>query len=319
MNITRRQFLYIAGTTALIPMHVRAAEEQVTILVGYPAGGAPDLVARSIGIGLRDQNITAVVENKSGAAGRLGIDNLLRAPRNGKFLLLLPSSNLTLYPHYFNDLRYDSKKDFSLLASVAEYSFALAINPKIPAKTLKEFMNWAENNKNQAQFGTPGVGSGPYFLGNYLQKLGGFHLQHIPYRGGAPALTDTIGGTIAAVFTTTPNLIKPHRSGQLRILAHSGAQRIPSIADVPTFAESGFAELSLRDRFVIVSSSKEEQSVQESRAKQLSSAAVVPAVTTLLSEAEFIPNVLGGEQLKVEINSEYKRWGNIVQAINNHS
>ena len=230
-------------------------------------------------------------------------------------MLLLPSSNLTLYPHFFTDLRYDPNRDFSLLASLAKYSFALAINPNIPAQTLPEFIAWAREHPKDAQFGTPGVGSGPYFLGMQLQNLGKFEMQHIPYRGGAPALTDTIGGSISAVFTTLPNLIKPHRAGQLRILAHSDFKRVESLPEVPTFAEYGFNELTLSDQFVIVSDSKVDQKIRDHVTEKLITAAQTPEVKIFLKDAEFPPTGTSGQQLASEIRVEYERWGKIAQEV----
>ena len=125
------------------------------------------------------------------------------------------------------------------MATACEFAFGMAVGPDLPAKTLSEFIAWAPVNPGKAQFGFPGAGSAMHFIGVKLAAQAKFELQHIRDRGGAPALTDVMGGTIPAVFTTLSNLVQPHKAGKVRILAHSAAQRLPGLPDVPTFGEPG--------------------------------------------------------------------------------
>lgn len=137
---------------------------------------------------------------------------------------------------------------------------------EVPAKTLPEFIAWARVNPGKAQFGSSGAGSAMHFIGVQLAAQAKFELQHIPYRDGAPALTDVLGGTIPAVLTTPPNLVQPHKTGKVRILAHSAAQRLPGLPglpDMPTFSESGFPALTLSEIFLFVVPARAPVAVQK--------------------------------------------------------
>ena len=217
MQLNRRQTLALFGASVVAQgfttLAVAQAVRKLNILVGYPAGGAPDTVARAVGEGLRSQGCTALIDNKSGAGGRLAADILLAEPTDGSAVMLVPGGNLTIYPHIYTKLRYNGLKDFAPLATACEFAFGMAVGPDVPAKTLADFIAWARANPGKAQFGSPGAGSAMHFIGVQLAAQATVELRHIPYRGGAPALNDVMGGTIPALFTTLSNLVQPARSG----------------------------------------------------------------------------------------------------------
>ena len=318
MPLNRRQTLALFGATAVPQVYMTTASAQaikkLNILVGYPAGGAPDTVARAVGEGLRNQGWTALIDNKAGAGGRLAADALLAGPADGSAVMLVPGGNLTIYPHIYTKLRYDGLSDFVPLATACELAFGMAVGPTVPAKTLAEFIAWARANPGQAQFGSPGAGSAMHFIGVQLATQAKFELQHIPYRGGAPALKDVMGGTIPVVFTTLSNLIQPHKAGKVRILAHSAGKRLPGLPDVPTFEESGFPSLTVSEMFVFVAPARTPVAAQRELAAQLTAAAAQPGVKAVLDAAEYTPLAMSQEAIAARLAAEYEHWGAVVKA-----
>jgi tripartite-type tricarboxylate transporter receptor subunit TctC len=317
---TRRQTLSLiaaAAAAGLAPAFVRAADERkLTMLVGFPPGGAPDTVARAIGTAMRSSGYTALVENKAGAGGRIAIDALMAAPADGSTVLLAPAGTLTIYPHIYSNLRIDTIKDLAPIATACDFQFGLAVGPAVPAsvKTVTDFVNWCKANPGKAQYGTPGAGTAMHFIAMELGRVSNVPLQHIPYKGGAPALTDAMGGQVSAVFTTLPLLIQPHKGGKVRILAHSGDSRVDSLKDVPTFKESGFQTLTLSEMFVFVASAKTPPAVQKQVAEALNAAIGTPSVKTTLEAAEYNSLTLPQDKIAARLQSEHQRWGQLVKA-----
>jgi tripartite-type tricarboxylate transporter receptor subunit TctC len=148
-------------------------------------------------------------------------------------------------------LRY-AMGDLAPLAGVCSFQFGLGVGPGTPAKTLTEFVDWAKANPGKASYGTPGAGTAMHFMGVMFGRKAGIDFQHVPYRGGAAAMTDVLGGTIPALATTLPNLVTHHKSGKLRILAFSGDKALAGLPGVPTFKEQGYPELQLTEVFALV-------------------------------------------------------------------
>lgn len=318
--INRRQTLSLAGAAAaswVLPLSAQSADDRkLSMLVGFPPGGAPDTVARAIGVALKNQGLTALVENKAGAGGRIAVDALLKAPADGTTVLLLPAGTLTIYPHIYSNLRFDPLADLVPVATACEFQFGMAVGPAVPesVKTVKDFLAWCKANPAKAQFGTPGAGTAMHFIAMELARMGKVPLQHIPYRGGAPALTDAMGGQVAAVFTTLPLLVQPHKGGKVRILAHSGEQRPQALPDVPTFKEAGFPSLTMSEMFVFVASAKTPAAVQKQLATAFNAATSTSSVKEALAAAEYEALSLPQEAIRSRVKSEHQRWAEVVKA-----
>ena len=250
MQTTRRHTLRTllgAGVT-LSTMPGWAQSSTVKILVGFPPSGLPDQVARAIAEPVAQaMGVPAVVENRPGANGRIAAQAVKNAAADGHTLLLCPASAMVHLPHVYKDLGYDPFTDFVPVAQVVENDFAFAIGPKIPAKDLKEFAAWCREHPQMASFGTPGPGSSPHFMGVTLARALGVDMNHIPYRGNNFAITDMAGGHISSMISSSTFVVAPHKAGQVRVLGITGRQRLPSLPDVPTFAEQGIAQLSISE------------------------------------------------------------------------
>lgn len=224
----------------------------IKILVGFPAGGAPDAVARAFADELRvTTGATVLVDNRPGASGKLAIDSLLAAPADGETIALIPSSVLALVPQIVKAARYDSVRDFVGLGSVAEYGFGIAAGPASKATTINAYKAWAKANAKQSAFATPGLGTPQHFLGAQLQKELGIGLTHVPYRGGAAAVGDVIGGQVPLLITTEQLLVPHEGQGKLKALLITSRQRNPKMPNVPTAREAGLPQLESVDWFGI--------------------------------------------------------------------
>jgi tripartite-type tricarboxylate transporter receptor subunit TctC len=230
----------IALMAAGLPAHAQTDKGTIRLLVGFPPGGSADVVARMLADKLRvslGQNV--VVDNKPGAAGRIAIAELKRSPADGTTLLVTPSGPFVVFPLVFKKLDYDPVGDFTPVARVATFDFAVAVGPKGPAGGVRELIAWIKANPTQANYGSPGAGTLPHFVGLMIGQAAGVELNHIAYKGGTPALTDLVAGQIPITIDTPLEPMELHRAGKIHIVATTGERRSPMLPEVPTLKESG--------------------------------------------------------------------------------
>lgn len=211
----------------------------IRLLVGFPPGGGTDVMARLVGEKMATAlNATVIVENKPGAGGRVAAEALKNAAADSSVVLITPPAPIVIAPFTFSKLPYNTEVDFVPVAQIVRYSLAIATGGNGPNKNLADLVNFYKTNPKQANFGTAAAGSQLHFLGLLLGQAAGVELTHVPYQGGAPLNNDLMGGQIVAGIDQFPYEL--HKSGRIRLLATSGAQRSPVMPDVPTFAEQGF-------------------------------------------------------------------------------
>lgn len=254
----RRNFLGSVGTFAAagsLGLAARAQEPPKLgkIVVGFPAGGSNDAIARLLAEKMQGRYADAlIVENKVGAGGRLGVDAVRRAPADGGTILQTPGSILTLYPHIYKSLPYDALRDLTPVSSVCTLDFALVVGPAAPVKTIGEYVDWCKASPRQAIYGSPATGASPHFVGLMFGQAAGLDMMHVGYKGAAPAVQDLIGGQIPAYFGVLPD-VSPHlKGGRVRVLATSGSRRSAITPDVPTFQEAGFKDVSVQEWYGIL-------------------------------------------------------------------
>jgi len=240
-----RIVLAVAGFAMLTlapPLAAQTRTAPLRIIYPFPGGGSGDtltrLIAERLGVALERP---VIVEPRAGAAGRLGVQAVKTAEPDGNTLLATPIAPMAVYQSIYPALDYDPVKDFAPVSQIATFEFGICIDPKIPAGNLPELIAWLKANPDKANFGTPGAGTLPHFFGLMFAKAAGVPLQHIAYKGGTVALTDLMGSRIPIVFLSTNELTELHKSGRIRVLATSGAQRSTFLPDIPTFRESGYA------------------------------------------------------------------------------
>lgn len=248
---SRRKFLLGAVALALAPAPVLAQERprQLTVVVGFPPGGATDILARLVADGMRGPYAQAVVvDNKPGASGRVAVEYVKNAKNDGSVLLFTPAFPMLISPHVYPKLGYDTLRDFVPVGIGARSMLCLAVGPAVPAsvKTLADFVAWARATPAKAVFGAPS-GSSQHFAGQTFARAARIKLDQIPYKGGAPAMTDLIGGHLPANVSPAAEALPHHQAGTIRILAVTGAKRSRFLPDVPTMTELGYADVLFQD------------------------------------------------------------------------
>jgi tripartite-type tricarboxylate transporter receptor subunit TctC len=229
------------GLLVADPGNAQGSESTIRIVIPYSAGGVGDMAARMIADSMRTRlNRTVIVENKPGAAGRLGVQSVKDAPADGTVLLFTPIAPMALFPHVYDNLAYDPARDFQPISQVGTFDLGVAVGANVPAKDLKELVEWLKSHPDQAAYGTPAAGSLPHFFAVLFSRYTGIDLRHVAYKGNPQAITDLIGGHLPMHFTSTQDLVEGHRAGRIRVLATSGRARSTALPEVPTFVESGY-------------------------------------------------------------------------------
>jgi len=322
---TRRQFsqasLGFGLLAALGAPAVRAQTlEMARILYGFPAGSSGDIVARRVAE--RVANLgwvrnAAIVENKPGAGGRIALDALKASPADGATLALSPFSCTAIYPHVYSKLPYDPVRDFVPVSIAALMFHGLAVGPLVPAnvKNVKEFLQWAKANPNDAHYGSPAAGSTPHFIGALLGMNNGVDLKHVPYRGSVPGVTDLVGGQIAAMVTPSGDFIANHKAGKLRILATSGSKRSPFIPDVATFAEQGFPEFTVEEWFGFYAPAGTPAPVVAAANAAINQALKDKALIEGLGIVGLVAQGSTPQEMAASQAAEFKRWGPLVKKV----
>ena len=239
----RRQFLHLAAGAAALPALSRIASAQtyptrpVRLVVGFAAGQAIDILARLIAQSLSERfGQQFVVENRPGGGGNIATEAVVRAPPDGYTLLAVGSNNMinaTLY----EKLNFDFIRDIALVASIYRVPQVMEVNPSFPAKTLPELIAYAKANPGKINFASAGNGSVAHVTAELFKMMAGVNMQHVPYRGAAPALTDLLGGQVHLMFDNMPSSIEHIRAGRLRPLAVTATARLEGLPDVPTVAD----------------------------------------------------------------------------------
>ncbi len=235
-------FVFAWAVIGAIPAGAQSADKPpIRILVGFTAGGTTDLAARLIAEQLETSlHRTVVVENRSGASGRVAAIALKQAPPDGNTLLLTPMVATMLAPLVWSKLDYDPDKDFAPVAQVSNYAVALAVGNEVPVHGVTELAAWAKESPTRANYGVSALGGIPHLFGVIVGREAGIPWVAVPYRGNAGLEADLLGGRIAAAMDLESNLIELHRAGRIHIIATSGKQRSPLLPEVPTFVEQGF-------------------------------------------------------------------------------
>src|SRR5262245_59186831 len=254
MEFSRRTFLHLALGAAALPVVPSIARAQaypsrpVRIIVGFPPGGATDIQARLMGQWLSDRlGQQFIIENRAGASGNIGTEAVVRAPADGYTLLQVVTPNAINAALYTN-LSFDFIRDIAPVICVARLAYVVVVHPSVPATTLAELVAHAKANPGKIDYGSAGPGTPQNIACELFKMMTGVNLVHVPYRGGAPAVTDLVGGHLQVIFCPVSEAIEHVKSGKLRALAVTTTSRldvfpeVPTVADfVPGYEASGFA------------------------------------------------------------------------------
>jgi tripartite-type tricarboxylate transporter receptor subunit TctC len=239
----RRQFLHLAAGAAALPGVSRVAWAQayparpVRIIVGFPPGGSYDIVARSIGQWLSERlGQPFVIENRPGAGGNIAAETVVRAFPDG-YTLLLVGPNNAINATLYDKLNFIFLRDIAPVAGIIRQPNVILVNPSVPAKTVPEFIAYAKANPGKINMASSGNGASTHLAGELFKVMAGVNMVHVPYRGGAPALTDLLGGQVQMYFGAVASSIEYLRAGKLRALAVTTATRSEALPDIPSVSD----------------------------------------------------------------------------------
>jgi tripartite-type tricarboxylate transporter receptor subunit TctC len=318
MQQPRRNFLRLAaGATAFAALARSASaqgypERPVRIIVPVAPGGALDILARLIGRSLSERlGQPFLIENRPGAGTNIGIEAVVRAPPDGYTLLLVPQSvttNATLYP----DLNFNFIRDIVPVAMISRLPLVMEINPSIPATTVPEFIAYAKANPGKVSMASGGSGSASHVGGELFRLMTGIDMIHVPYRGGAPALADLIGGQVQVMFSPLPESLGTIRAGKVRALAVTTTARSQALPDVPTVAEfvPGFEASTWQG---IGAPKDTPGDIVDKLNGAINATLAEPGIKTRLAELGSLPTPMSPADFAALIVTETEKWGNVIR------
>ncbi|MDA8445188.1 Bug family tripartite tricarboxylate transporter substrate binding protein [Paracidovorax valerianellae] len=287
------------------------------ILVGFPAGGSIDVVARRLAEQWRGRTgTTTVVEQKVGAGGRIALATLKDAPPDGLTLVLSPSSMLTIYPHVYKRLQYRPATDFIPVTPVALSTCGFMVGPKVPesVKTLRQFADWTKARAEPEGYASPAAGAMPHFLGNQFARAAGIQLTHVPYRGAAPGLQDLMGGQVASGCFSVGDCLPHLPSGRVRVLGVTDTRRSRFLPEVATFEEQGFAGIHGVESYGLYLPAKTPAAQVERLGALAQQAIRDPSIIESLAKLGFEPVGSTPEEFARQLAQERERWAPVVAA-----
>ena len=290
----------------------------IRYIVPFPPGGPTDTFSRALTAQLGEAlGQPVVVENVPGAGASIGMDRLAKSPPDGYTIGLATTGSHAINPHlYGTKLTYNALKDFSPLTLAVSYVNVLVVNPAVPVKSVAELVAYAKANPGKVNFGSAGNGSSNHLSGELLKSLTGAPMQHVPYKGSAPALTDVVSGQLTFMFDILVTAVPQIRAGRVRGLAVTSARRSPFAPDVPTMSESGvpgYAEAGADLWFGIVAPADVPKPVVEKLNAELIRVLRSTAMRERISGQFFDVRTSTPAEFQKVIESDYEKWGKIVR------
>jgi tripartite-type tricarboxylate transporter receptor subunit TctC len=327
-TLHRRRMLAAIGGAAIAPFAAVQAQAQaqpqpaiapgtpIRVLIGVPAGGTQDVLTRAIAQEVRDSLGPLVVDNRSGAAGRIAVEAVKTAAPDGRTVLLGTAGMMTMFPSAYKNLSYDPIKDFQPIVNAARFELALVVHKDVPANTLAEFIAWAKKQPGGVSFASYGAGTPSHFLGEMLNRSAGLNMVHVPYRGSTPARQDVMGGTVPAYFDTVGGALQMLPSGRIKVLATSGDKRSPLMPNVPTFVEGGQANVIATAWFAYYAPLKTPKPIVDQLRAEFMRAVNSREVRQQLLQNGMYPVGDGPEALLKTMREDTARWAGIMKAVN---
>jgi tripartite-type tricarboxylate transporter receptor subunit TctC len=239
-NLTRRSALASLAALATAPALAQSyPNRQITLLVPWAPGGSTDILARIVALHLhQSMGQPVIIENRTGGAGNIGTGAAARATPDGYTILFNTMSVHTMNHALIASMPFDGVKDFSAITLLAYVTNTMVVHPSVPANTVPEFIAYAKANPGKIAYASSGPGSTNHLCAAMLEKMAGIEMLHVPYRGGAPAVADTVSGQVQLFFTAGTQSLEHVKAGKLKLLAVTEAKRSPFLPDVPTVAET---------------------------------------------------------------------------------
>ena len=289
----------------------------IRLVVPFTPGGVTDtsgrLIAEQLGKRLGQQ---VIVDNRPGASGNIGTQQVAAAEPDGYTLLLGFDGTLVINPHVFPKVGFDTLKDFAPVGKIGDAVLILVAHPNFQAKTLKEVIALSKSQAGGLSYGTSGTGGTPHIAGELLKQRTGANLVHVPYKGGGQAMTDVLGGNIPLVYTAVAGAVSHVKSGKLHAVAVSSAQRAPSLPEVPTFIEAGLADFDINSWVGLLAPAKTPKAIVDKLNTELNAVLNDPVVRERLVTLGISASPGGPERFGRDVARDLARYAAVVKAAN---
>ncbi len=291
-------------------------DHPLRLVVPFPPGGSTDIVARVVAGKLTEGlGKTVVVDNKPGAAGNIGTTEVAKSAPDGYTMLFHIATTAVINPLVMKNLTYDPLKDLQPVAMIAKIPNVLIVNKDVPAKNLKELIAWLKANPGKLNYGSSGTGGAMHLSGELFKKQAGVDIQHVPYKGSAPAMQDLMGGTVVFMFDNITGSIGPAKSGQVKLLGVTTDERVGVVPDVPTIAESGLPEFKNSSWFSLFTRAGLPAPVLARLESESLKAINHPETVAKLKDLGAIPAPMGVAQLDRFWKADFDYWRPVVQSV----
>ena len=285
----------------------------VRVVVGFPAGGPTDVIARLVAQKLSDAlGQQFFVENIGGAGGNTAAGQVARATPDG-YTIMAVSTGFVVNPSLYTKVPYDAVKDFAAVTLVAVSPNVVVVNPAVPAKSLPELVQLIKDNPGKYSYAGPGVGSTPHLGGELFRLAFNLDLVHVPFTGAAPAVQATIGGHTPIAFTALPSSFSAIQAGQVRALGVAASERAPAIPDVPTYAEQGIKDQEADTITGIVAPAGTPKEIIDLLSREIAKAVAQPDAKARLMALGFKPVANKPDEFGARIKLEMEKWGKVVR------
>jgi len=310
-RIRRSLALALVALLACAP----AAAQTARMLVGYPPGGAVDVLGRIFAEPMGEAlGRPVVVENRPGAVGQIAAEALKASTPDGATLMLAPDATVIFRPQTLAKPPYDPLADFAPVAHTGRWNFALAVQAEMRVKTLAEYVAWVKADPGRAVFASSGAGGSTHFFGVLLGQTEGIALQQVPYKGAGPAILDVVAGHVPATIQPLGTLLAQAKAGKLAILGMSGRERSSGAPDVPTFAELGLPALTADAWFGIFAPAATPAGTVKKLNAAFVSAMRTPAVKERMQGLDLEVHEMSPAEFAAVVRADYARWGPVIRA-----
>lgn len=315
----KRTFLAAMAASMLMtaPVLAQSTQAPARIVVSFSAGGPVDMVARIVAEQLgKELGRPVIVDNKPGASGFLGAQDVLRAPADGNTIWISSVGTAAINPSLFENIPYNTQKDFRPVSLIANNVEVFVINPSLPAKTAAEFVEYARKETTPPAIASSGIGGIPHLAMLQLTQSSGVDFLHVPYRGMAQAITDVVGGQVAGVFADVAAVLPQIEAGRLRPVGIAAAERHPALPDVPTFEEQGIQAVDSNNWYGLFVSAQTPDDVVANLNAAVQRTMANEDVKNRLVQAGTQPQASTEAELKERLDADTDKWGALIKANN---